>query len=310
MRAPSALSRVRDIGGYCGRSRPAGVSPERVKDLAGIARMSDSRSPAIKKPAGGTAGTSEPGSEKRGPQELEVLVDLERTGRIFGWLFIGTFVTSIPARLLFIDGLDASWTDIRFNGAETSIDTLRLAAALEFGLIITQIGTAVVLFPIGRRESETLSLGYVSARIMESVFAAIGIISIMSIVNVVEAMSASGADAGALAATGNGLAYSYERAFQWGPGLVAGLGNGLILGSLMYRSGLVPRRMALLGLVGGTLLVVLWLLVLSDVTENGSSLAQLLTLPEAAWELALGIYCAWKGFRSDSRVAPQLAAAY
>ena len=237
-------------------------------------------------------------------------MELQRTGRIFGWLFIGTFVTSIPARLLFIDGLDASWTDIRFNAAETSINTLKLAAVLEFGLIVTQIGTAVVLFPIARRESETLSLGYVSARIMESVFAAIGIISIMSIVNVVESTSASGADAAALAATGNALADSYERAFQWGPGLIAGIGNGLILGSLMYRSGLVPRRMALLGLVGGTLIIVLFVLVLSDVTENGSTLTQLLTLPEAAWELLLGIYCAWKGFRADDHVARQLATAY
>jgi hypothetical protein len=231
-------------------------------------------------------------------------VDVQRTGRIFGWLFIGTFVTSIPARLLFINGLGASWTDIRFVPGDTSEASLKLGAVLEFGLIVTQIGTAVVIYSLVRRQSETLSLGYVSARIMESVFAAIGIMSIMSIVNVADALeSATGADAAALSVNGNSLARTYEWAFQWGPGLVAGIGNGLILGYLMYRSELVPRRMAILGLVGGPVLILSHVLILCEVYKNGEGPSGLLTLPEAAWELSLGIYCAWKGFRLDSPIA-------
>jgi hypothetical protein len=238
-------------------------------------------------------------------------VDVTRTGRIFGWLFIGTFVTSIPARLLFINGLDASWSDMRFIPGATSTSTLKVAAVLEFGLIITQIGTAAVLYPVARRQSETLSLGYVTARIMESVFAAIGIISIISVVNVVDSLTASGADAAALAVSGNSLVHSYEWAFQWGPGLVAGIGNGLILGYLMYRSALVPPRMALLGLIGGCAIVLNFVLILCDVYKNGSAVSGLLTLPEAAWELSLGIYCAWKGFRTESPIArPAMAMAH
>lgn len=231
-------------------------------------------------------------------------MDVRRTGRIFGWLFIGTFVTSIPARLLFVDGLGASWTDMRFIPGATSINTLKVAAILEFGLIITQIGTAVVLYPLARRQSETLALGYVSARTIESVFAAIGIISIMSVANIADSLtSAPDADSAALTASANSLVHSYEWAFQWGPGLVAGIGNGLILGYLMYRSALVPPRLALLGLVGGSVLILSHVLILFDVYDNGSSLSGLFTLPEAVWELSLGIYCAWKGFRSESPVA-------
>src|SRR4051812_44072404 len=119
-------------------------------------------------------------------------MDLQRTGRIFGWLFIGTFVTSIPARLLFIDGVGASWTDMHFVAGDTSTSSLKLGAVLEFGLIVTQIGTAVVIYPLARRQSETVSLGYVTARIMESVFAAIGIIGIITVVSVADSLAAGG----------------------------------------------------------------------------------------------------------------------
>ena len=229
-------------------------------------------------------------------------MDVKRTGRVFGWLFIGTFVTSIPARLLFVNGLGASWSDMRFIPEDISTTSLRLGAVLEFGLIVTQIGTALVVYPLARRQSETLSLGYVAARIMESVFAAIGIIAVMSAVSVADSLAAGG-DATSLGVSGDSLVNTYDWAFQWGPGLVAGIGNGLILGYLMYRSALVPPRMALLGLAGGTLLIVNFVLILCNVYENGDPASGLLTLPEAAWELSLGIYCAWKGFRRQSPIA-------
>jgi hypothetical protein len=231
-------------------------------------------------------------------------VDVQRTGRIFGWLFIGTFVTSIPARLLFVDGLGASWSDLRFIPGDTSNNSLKVGAVLEFGLIVTQIGTAVVLYPLVRRRYPTLGLSYVAARIMESVFAAIGIISIISVVTLVDSLtSASGAETTALAVQGDSLVNMYDWAFGWGPGLIAGIGNGVILGYLMYRSALVPPRMAMLGLIGGPLLILSFVLKLCDVYEVGSPMDGLLTLPEAAWELSLGIYAAWKGFRLASPIA-------
>ncbi len=231
-------------------------------------------------------------------------MDVQRTGRIFGWLFIGTFVTSIPARLLFISGLGASWTDMRFVPGDTSHASLKLGALLEFGLIVTQIGTAVVIYPLVRRQSETVSLGYVAARVMESVFAAIGIVSVVAVLNVADALEgASGFGPTALGVQGNSLVHTYDWAFLWGPGLVAGIGNGIMLGYLMYRSALVPPRMALLGLIGGPLLILSFVMQLIGLYKNGEGPSGLLTLPEAAWELSLGIYCAWKGFRSESWLA-------
>ncbi len=236
-------------------------------------------------------------------------MDLQRTGRIFGWLFLGTFLTSIPARLLFVHGVGASWSDMRFVAGDTSAASLKFGAVLEFGLIVTQIGTAVVAYPLLRRQSEILSLGYVTARVMESVFAAIGIMSLLSVVSVIDALDgANGVGAAALDVQGNSLVRTYEWAFEWGPGLVAGIGNGLILGYLMYRSALVPPRLALLGLVGGSLLIFSFFMILGGVYNNGEGPSGLLTLPEAAWELSLGVYCAWKGFRPSSPIAqPEMA---
>jgi hypothetical protein len=225
-------------------------------------------------------------------------LDFQRTGRIFGWFFIATFITSIPARLLFVDGLGASWDDMRFIPGSVSETSLRVGAIFEFALIIANIATAVVLYPLARRWSETLSLGYVSARIMESVFIAIGLVSIIAVLDVNDALAgATAADAAVLTAQGNSLVNVYEWAFLFGPGLVVGFGNGLMLGYLMYRSGLVPPRMALLGLIGGPLLILSFVFQLFDVYDSGPGLSGLMALPEIAWEASLAIYAAWKGFR-------------
>jgi Domain of unknown function (DUF4386) len=225
-------------------------------------------------------------------------LDTQKTARLFGWLFIATFVTSIPARLLFADGLGASFEDIRFIPEAVSETSMYLGAILEFGVIATNIATAVVLYPIVKRQSEVLALGYVTARIMESAFILVGLMSIISVVSVSDALAgAAGAEATSLAAQGSTLVATYEWAFLFGPGLVVGFGNGLILGYMMYRSGLVPRRMAILGLIGGPMLILSFVLILFGVYENASGPAFLIALPEIAWEASLGVYAAWKGFR-------------
>jgi uncharacterized protein DUF4386 len=225
-------------------------------------------------------------------------LDTQKTARIFGWLFIATFVTSIGARFLFIDGLGATWEDVRFIAGAGSDTPMKLGAILEFLLIIANIGTAVVLYPIAKRQSEAVALGYVTARVVESTFILVGLLSLVSALTLRQDLAgATGAEAASMIATGSSLVSTYGWAFLFGPGLVVGFGNGLMLGYLMYRSGLVPRRMAMLGLIGGPMLIASFVLILFGVYENGSGPAFLMALPEIIWEASLGIYAAWKGFK-------------
>lgn len=176
-------------------------------------------------------------------------MDVRKAARLFGWFFIATFVTSIAAKLLFVNGVGGSFSELRFVPGELSENTVYIGAILEFGLIAANVATAVVLYPIVRRQSEKLALGYVTARVMESAFILVGLISVLSIVSVSNSMAgASGAEAAALAAQGNSWASTYDWAFLFGPGLVVGFGNGLMLGYLMYKSGLMPRRLSMVGM--------------------------------------------------------------
>jgi hypothetical protein len=225
-------------------------------------------------------------------------MEIQKTARIFGWLFIATFITSLGAKALFVSGVGGSFSELSFTGGGFSETKVNVGVMLEFLLIVANIGTAVVLYPIVKRHSEGLALGYVTARVVESTFILVGLISIISLVSVSDALvGATGAEAAALTAQGGSLVATYDWAFLFGPGLVVGFGNGLILGYLMYRSGLVPRRMAMFGLVGGPLLILSFGLTLFGVYDNGSAPSFLLALPEIIWEGSLGVYAAWKGFR-------------
>ena len=123
-----------------------------------------------------------------------------------------------------------------------------------------------------------------------------GVISLMSIVTL-RASFAPGGDTDALTMAGRSLLAFHDWTFLLGPQFCSGFGNGLLLGYLMYRSGLVPRRMALLGLIGGPLAFVGGVLVLFDVLKPMSAGLFALTALEIAWELSITIYAIVKGFR-------------
>jgi hypothetical protein len=214
----------------------------------------------------------------------------------FGVLFLITFATSIPALYLLQPVLDDPVGYVANGGSDNRIF---FGALLELILIIANIGTAVVVYPLLKRQNHILSLGYVTARIIESAFILVGILAVLSIVSL--SQQDAGGEEGAIAYT---LAALKDWTFLLGPGFIVGWGNGLILGYLMYRSGLVPRWLATLGLVGGPLIIISGILVMFGVDRPHGTIQGLATIPEFIWELGLGIYATVWGFRA---AAPILA---
>ena len=215
-----------------------------------------------------------------------------KTALVAGVLFIITFVTAIAGWVLYGPVLNHA-NYITGAGADTRV---LLGALLEMLLIVANIGTAVTLFPILKRQSESLALGYVTARLVECGFIAVGILSLLAVVTLRQDVGATAGTA-SLVTVGRSLVAVHDWTFLLGPGFVVGIGNGLLLGYLMYRSGLVPRGMAMLGLVGGPLVCASGIAVLLGLVERGSAVQGIATIPEIAWEASLGIYLTFKGFR-------------
>ena len=241
----------------------------------------------------GRAGTAEAaatildGRHRYRPQTL---------GRVFGWFFLATFVTAIPA---YFFGYHAILNDpglITGAGANPT-GGVAAGATLEAFLIIAGVATAVVAYPVLKRESEIGALGYVAARLVEAMCIAIGIISVLTFL-----MMRQDGTAASNPALGQAFVATYTRAFLLGPQFFTGLANGVILGYLMYRSGLVPRAMAILGLIAGPLIMITGIAVMFNLLERGGTVQTIATLPEFFWELSLGVYCIVWGFRPSAPV--------
>jgi hypothetical protein len=216
-----------------------------------------------------------------------------RTALIAGIFFALTFIASIPALPLY-DSILNDTDYILGSGADARVS---FGAFCEIITAIANIGTAIALFPILKRQSESLALGYVAIRIVESTVIVIGLISLVSIVTLRDGFGGtSEANPETLVTAGQSLVELHDATFLLGPAFCAGLGNGILLGYLMYTSGLVPRRLAMLGLIGGPLAFLSATLVLFGAYEQVSGVSFLVTLPEITWELSLTIWLIVKGF--------------
>jgi hypothetical protein len=217
----------------------------------------------------------------------------QRTARIMGAWFLGTFLFSIPA-FFFYDPILGQADYVTGSGADTRV---AVGALLEVLLAISGIATAVVIFPIARRVAESVALGYVAARTVESILILVGVVSLMGVVALRQDLADAAGTGGGLVDVAGGLLAVHEQTRLVGPQLCAGVGNGILLGYLMWRSRLLPRPMVLIGLVGGPLAVLAGVGVLLGAWDMSASLPVALTAPEAIWELSLSVWLLVAGFR-------------
>jgi len=214
-----------------------------------------------------------------------------RAARIIGVLFLLTFVTSIGAYALYGSLLD----DSRWVVGGASDTKIHVGALLEVLLVVANIATAVVLYPVLRRHQPTLALGWVASRIVESTLIAVGIVSLLAVVTL-RGEGVGGQET--LITSAQAFVAAHDWTFLLGPGFCVAFGNGLLLGYAMLRSGLLPPRLAMIGLAGGALCLVNSVGALFGGWEQMSSTGGLLSFPEMIWEGGvLGVYLIVKGFR-------------
>ena len=209
-----------------------------------------------------------------------------------GAWFLGTFI-AIPA-FFFYDPI-LNHADYVVVGGEDTL--VAVGALLEILLAIAGIATAVVIFPIVKRVSESVALGYVATRTVESILILVGVVSLMSIVALRQDLADAANDSGAPIDVAGGLLAVHDQTALFGPQFCAGLGNGILLGYLMWRSRLLPRPLVMIGLIGGPLALLAGIGVLLGAWDTTSGLPVALTAPEAIWEFSLSIWLLFRGFR-------------
>jgi len=225
-----------------------------------------------------------------------------KTSLVAGVFYLITFV-SIPTLGLYssVKGKDF----IVSSGADTGA---LLGCFLEVIVGLAGIGTAVTLFPVVRRQNEGMALGFVAARTLEAAMIFTGVASLLSLVTLHQDLgAATGANAASLIATGASHVATYNWAFTLGQSLMPGI-NALLLGTLMYRSRLVPRVLPVIGLIGAPLHITAVVLTMFGVIDRVGSVALIAALPIAVWEFSLGVYLVVKGFKPCPITDAMLAA--
>ena len=218
---------------------------------------------------------------------------LRKTALVAGGFYLITFISSIPAVFL----LDPVLNDSNYivsSGADTRV---LWGCFLDLINAIACIGTAVTLFPVVKRQNEGVALGFVTARVFEAAVIVIGVVSLLSVVTLRQNLAGrAGTDDGSLVAVGRSLVAIRDWTFLLGPSLIPGV-NALLLGYLLYRSGLVPRPIPALGLIGAPLLIASATATLFRGNDPVTALAAIATAPIFLWELSLGIWLVVKGFK-------------
>jgi hypothetical protein len=217
---------------------------------------------------------------------------------------------SLTAGVLYLITFMSIPTLVLYQPVKDQVDTFILGAGSDTGVLwggfsevivgIAGIGTAVVLYPVAKRVSQTATLGFVTARVLETSLIFTGVVSMLTIITLrTDVAGSAAADSASLVTTGHSLVAVYKWTFLLSQSLMPVFCD-LFLGYVLYRSGLVPRILPIVAFVGAPLLLASDIAIFFGVYSNVSTAALLAALPVAAFELALGIWLVVKGFSPSS----------
>lgn len=227
---------------------------------------------------------------------------MRRTALVAGVLYLITFIAVGTLTLYGPVLRDAGY--ILTSGDDTG---LRWGTLLEVIVALAGVGTALALFPVVKRQNEAFALGFVTTRVIEAGLILMGVVSLLSLATLHQATPAAGADEALLLTTGASSVATYNAAFLLGQTLMPGM-NAVLLGYLMYRSGLVPRLIPILGLIGGPLMISSVIGQIIGINEQYSVWSGIALIPIFIWEFSLGLWMTFKGFRKDAPLMVEAAA--
>ena len=225
---------------------------------------------------------------------------MRRTALVAGILYLITFISSIPAVFL----LGPVLTDPNFIIGGSGAEQVRFGALLDIVNCLTAIGTAVALYAVVKRQNGGFAIGFVASRLFEAAVLMIGTVSILSVVTM-QQPGASGPEASLLVTIQQTLVAVRDWSFALGTGVPAL--NAVLLGWLMYRSRLVPRAIPVLGLIGAPLFASWIVGYILGITEGDSAWHGIAVAPIFFWELSLGLWMTFKGFRKDAPLMVEAA---
>ncbi|GIO34391.1 MULTISPECIES: DUF4386 domain-containing protein [Paenibacillus] len=229
-----------------------------------------------------------------------------RNAIILGIFYILAAVTSIIAVVLYGPVLSESWQTAVANGSETKI---LIGVCNDLLLVVTAVGTAVMLFPYVRHWNEHLALGYLCFRFMEAVFIAIGLVSILGLLQL-----SSYYDTADLASKTNiePMGLLLQAIYRWtamlGPNLMLGV-NTSLYSYLLYRTGYVPRPLAIFGMVTAVMVFIAGLLQMFGIIGPYSAVKGLMALPVGVYEMSLAVWLIAKGFHGETLAKLRMKAA-
>jgi hypothetical protein len=227
---------------------------------------------------------------------------MRKTALVAGVLYLATFLSSIPA--VFLQG--AVFDNPTFILGGGGSDTLvRFGALLDIVNGLTAIGTAVALYSVMKRQHEGLAIGFVASRLFEAATLFIGIVCVFAIVTLRQT-GAVGADPATLVTVQHSFLAIRDWTFVLGTGVPAL--NAFLLGTLMYQSRLVPRAIPVLGLIGAPLFTSWIIGYIFNITDGGSAWHAIAVAPIFFWELSLGLWMTFKGFRKEAPLMIDAAA--
>ncbi|MDW8807797.1 DUF4386 domain-containing protein [Streptomyces scabiei] len=215
-----------------------------------------------------------------------------RVALLGGIAYLITFAASIPA-LPLLEPVTDHADYVLGAGQDTRVV---LGGVMELVTAFAGVATALALYPVTRRVSRTAALGFVSFRLVEAGLILTGVVSVLSVVTLRQDLGGSTDAPAGLTTVAQALVDVRDWTFLFGPGIMSTI-NALFLGTVLYRAGLVPRSLPVLGFIGVPLMVAKCMVVAFGGMDDLSVVSLLLTLPIAAWEFGLGLRLTFKGFR-------------